>query len=593
MIFNSFDYETTGLRPYHGDRIFSYCIGSDTGSVDIRRVDRKDKVTNWKKLKSFFKDTSIGKIAHNLKFELSMNYVHGIEYPEETIFHDTMMMSRMLRSDAPSHKLDDLCRFYCGDSELTREWDRIDNEVARIFKVTDSYQKIPKYLMDEYQKADGERTMLLFELFYPIIKKDTDLYNSYKVEIQTVITTQRLESHGIRFSPWHAKKLIVWMQEELDKIQHKLYDMFGEYINLNSDKEIIRLLFGKLDMPILKYTKNKNPVVDKDAIFFLQKENPHPVLDCILKQRSYTKGISIIKGYEKSCKEVEKGIFIIFPNINTNHASTGRMTSNNPNLQNVSKRKGLKNPYPVPARQCYIPRPNCFLAMTDYSGIEMVIAVQCTGSKRLIKLLTEKFDFHSACAESFFGDRFTKETNKEIKSMLRSAAKNARFAMLYGGGIYTVANTLLLSVKEAKYGKDRDKERFPEFYDLMDECSSIAREKGYIETLFGRKLYVQKHKSYVATDYRVQGTAAEVFKRGEVAVDNLLKIAYPDIRLLVPVHDELMMEIPRYYLQCKERVMGEISEKMTAIDRITVPLRVEWKMSSTTWDNAKEVKIEY
>ena len=134
--------------------------------------------------------------------------------------------------------------------------------------------------------------------------------------------------------------------------------------------------------------------------------------------------------------------------------------------------------------------------------------------------------------------------------------------MLYGGGIQTVANTLLLSVKEAKYGKDRDKEKFPEFYDLMDTCSSVAREQGYIETLFGRKLYVPKHKSYIATDYRVQGTAAEVFKRGEVAVDKFLKSDYPDIRLLVPVHDELMGEMPRHHLKNKFKIMKAIEDKM-------------------------------
>jgi DNA polymerase-1 len=258
----------------------------------------------------------------------------------------------------------------------------------------------------------------------------------------------------------------------------------------------------------------------------------------------------------------------------------------------VSKRKGLKNPYPVPARQCYIPRPNSVLFMVDYSGIEMRVAVQCSGSARLIKLLHDDFDFHSACAESFFGKRFTDEKDKEIKKMLRSAAKNARFAMLYGGGIKTVASTLLLSIKEAKYGKDCDRERFPEFYDLMDDCSSFAREHGYIKTLFGRKLNVPRHKSYVATDYRVQGTAAEVFKRGEVKVDKYLKENYPDIRLLVPVHDELMGDMPRKYLQHKFKIMKEIENRMINIERITVPLSVEWKMSSTTWDGAKEVKVE-
>ena len=592
MIYQSFDYETTGLKPYHGDRMFAYCIGDEQGEVEVKRVDGKNSKKNWERLQDFFDDISIGKVAHNLKFELSLGDVHNINTPEETVFHDTMIMSRILRSDTPSHKLDDLCRRYCGDDSLTKEWDEIDTEVDRIFKVTESYQKIPKYLMHKYQVADGQRCMLLFQLFLPALLKDPDLYETCKVEIETIKTTQRLESHGIRFSPYHAEKLISWMEKELDKIQHEIKSEIGEYINLNSDKEVVRILFNKLEMPVLKFTDNKNPAIDKDVIFYLQKSNPHPILDCILRQRSYVKGISIIKGYIKSCRKTKSGIYIIHPNINTNHALTGRMTSSNPNLQNVSKRKGLKNPYPVPARQCYIPRPHCILFMVDYDGIEMRIAVQCSGSKRLIKLLYENFDFHKACAESFFGKRFTDEKDPEIKAMLRSAAKNGRFAMLYGGGIQTVANTMLLSVKEAKYGKDRDRERFPEFYDLMDDCSAMAREQGYIETLFGRKLYVPRHKSYIATDYRIQGTAAEVFKRGEVAVENFLIQYYSDIRLLVPVHDELMGEMPRHHLKNKLEIMREISNKLTNIERITVPLTVGWKLSTTTWDGAKEVKID-
>lgn len=561
------------------------------GVTTITRLDHSDQGANemgWGRLRNYFQNTNLIKVAHNLKFELSFNYVHGIEAPEDTVFHDTMIMSRMLRSDAPSHRLDALCELYCNDTDMTKDWSRLDKEVDQIFKTTKSYQKIPVHIMDKYQAADGQRTILLFHLFYSEMVKDKELYECYLNEIEVIKVTQRLESLGIKFSYYHSRRLIKWMENELDKIQSEVYALFGEWINLNSDQEISRILYKKLDMPIVALTQTGNPAVDKDVIFYLQKEKDHPILDLILRQRSYTKGISIIKGYEEATSK--EGI--VHPNINTNHALTGRMTSSNPNLQNVSKRKGLKNPYPVPARQCFIPRAGNLLFMVDYSGIEMRLAVQCTGSERLIKLLNENFDFHAACAESFFGDRYTKEKDIEIKKMLRSAAKNARFAMLYGGGIKAVANTLLLSVKEAKYGKDKDRDQFPELYDLMDDCSDFAKEHGYIKTIFGRKLYVPKGKTYIATDYKIQGSAAEVFKRGEVAVDKLLREKYPDIRLLVPVHDELVGEVPRKYMKDLRSIFTEISEKMTSIDKITIPLTVEWSISTTTWNNKKEFKID-
>ena len=585
MKYCSFDFETTGLSPFKGAVPFSYCIGHEDGRVGVYRLDGKDKLKNTLRLQRFWQDTSRAKICHNLKFELHFLKVLGIDIPEKTELHDTMIMSQLLRNDAVSHALDNLFWEMGGDE--SGKMKELDKKVERMGKAYGGYYKVPEYLMRQYQINDGVRTMLLFQLWIDDIKSNHRLYDDYRNEIELIKTTQRLEEYGINISPRHAKRLIDWMKDELDKVQNECFKMFGEYINLNSGDQVARVLYKKLKFPILEFTDSGKPATGKEVILELQKKFQHSILDLILRQRSYTKGIAIVNGY---LDHAVNGI--IHPNIKTNHARTGRESSSDPNLQNVSKDAVLKNPYPVPARQCFICRRDHVLFFVDYSGIEMRLIIDTAEEESLIQLLKDGGDPHALAAELFYGDRFTKEKDPSIKKVLRSASKNASFGKAYGAGLGSVAAALNLTTLEAEPGYKEYGRKLPKIFNFTNNISRIVREQGYIETAFGRKLNVSIDKAYIGANYVIQGTAAGILKRAQVRVDKYLKEKWGDqIRLVLPIHDELVISYPRDLLVEKNKILNDISEIMTSIDEIKVPLEVEWKITTTTWDKAYDITL--
>jgi DNA polymerase-1 len=496
----------------------------------------------------------------------------------------------------------------------------IDNQIARARKIYPTYREIPKPLMTQYQQNDVERTMLLFQSMWPLLNEKPRMLQEYYVELELVQATVLLEEHGIMVSRTEAENLVRWLRSELESNHQECVDTLGEWINFGSYPAVTRLLYHTMKFPVVKNDDN-TIATDKDAFEelrqYCQTDRQHQVLDMILRHRSYTKGIAMVSSYLKAAD----GNDIIHPHINTNRAVTGRESSSNPNMQNVSKEVALKTKFPVPARKCFRARPGNVLILCDYAGIEMRLAVQGTGSERLIELLTHDFDFHDACAQSFFGPRYTDQgtclqfyltddhrrqkeyrglcdrigreeaatqTYKKAKKMLRSAAKNGRFAMLYGAGLKSVANTLMMSLAEARAGYVRDKSEYPEFYVFMDECTQFAREHGYIETFFGRELRVNPTKPYKATDYSIQGSAAGLFKRAQVRATKWLQ-ENSGARFVLPVHDEFLFEYPRSELSKLNEWKAGITPVLTQFDEITVPLTVEWKMSTYTWDRAKEL----
>jgi len=619
----SFDTETTGLDPYRGARIFAWSTCDETGNVAISRYDTDKDSHN--KIQQLLYDTSTAKVCHNLHFDLGMLQIENYNIPKNTVWHDTMLICQILNNLEPSNSLDELAYKY-GGYPMEQ-----DTPITAASKIYGSYDKIPKHLMNEYQYADAERTMLLFKTFYPIIKRDPAAYAEYLVELALVHTTIQFERRGMMLCKPEALKLLSWIDSELKQVQQDTVALIKYPINLNSPKQVVHLLYEELGWPVL--TMNKSglaPATDKDALEELRSASVEynmsqraiDVLDLILRQRSYTKGRGMILSYLEAadCND------IICPHLNTNSARTSRESSENPNMQNVQKELALKTRFPVPARKCFRARPGYVLFLLDYAGIEMKLAVQATGSVRLIKMMAEGFDFHDACAKLFYGTRYTNagtgvqyyltgdhrrqkayrelvervgrddaltQTFEIVKQMLRSAAKNGRFAMLYGAGVQQVAHTLGLTLEETKEGYARDRAEFPELYTMMDDCITQANSQGYIETFFGRKLRVNPRKAYTATDYKIQGSAAGLFKRAQVRVANYFKHKWGlfDIAIWMVVHDELIIELPRELMTHSDEILRDVMLLMTLFPEITVSMNVEVKKSAYLWSDAKKYKL--
>ncbi len=605
----AFDVETTGLDPYHGAEIFAYSTCDEEGNVEVKRFDGRNGDRNRASLQRLFDDTSIAKVAHNYHFEYSVLLENGFEVPEETRWEDSMIMSQLFDNIAASHALDELCISYCSDTKTVREWMDIDAEIVRARGIYGTYDKIPKPLMDRYQYIDAERCMLLFKMFYPFIKKDRRVFGDYINEIELVKVTTAFERKGVMLCKSEVGKLMGWMEGELKKVEEESFKLLGQYVNLNSPDQVASILFDQLRLPILSRTKTKKPAIDKDALEelrpYAEKRGPEvvAVFDLILRQRSYTKGVAMVSSYRDLAKNE-----IVHPHINTNRAQTGRESGENPNLQNVSKNAALKVRYPIPARKCFRARPGCVLFLIDYAGIEMRLIIELTKEPELLKLIRDNGDPHALAASLFYGETFNDPDRalafvrgndaefsgdeKTAKKVLRSAAKNSQFALAYGARLPKIAETLMLSKGEAKPGYDKYCERFPLIESFTNRMKQQIESVGYVVTPFGRKLKTNPTKPYSASNYLVQGTAAGILKRAQVRVHRYLEETWGgEVYILLPIHDELIIEMPRKYLKESKLILQDIRHEMIDMEEIKVPLEVEAKMTNYIWSNAKEYEI--
>ena len=573
------DYETSSLEARSG-KIFSasYTWISDgytevhrsSGAIRFYDSDAKEigrGQADFRTRLAAFWASKCQAVAHNLKFELHFTIEECYAINPFKILHDTMIMSQYIDNLCPNHGLDYLFNRFHGEKV---EWiTEADKNVSKAVKIYGSYDKIPEELMYTYQLGDGIRGALLYRLFWPLIT----IPGEYWYEIQLIRVTVEMERRGLMIDRKQSNALIDNMRVELKLNEIKTRKIAGRYVNLLSEKQLKQLLFLELGFPEMDST-------DKNAILTID----HPIVDCIQKARAYTKGIAVIEGYLKAADEKD----CIHPNIRTNKAGTGRETSENPNVQNISKEFKAGTIYTVPARRCFRGRPGYVFLLVDYSGIEMRLAVQGTNSNKLFKLCEDGYDFHASCAWSFYGDHYDKEKDPELKSALRSRAKNARFAMLYGAGLEQTARTLGLTVDEVRAGYERDKKDFPEFYELMDRCTHDARKQGYITTYFGRKLRVPLDRPYAATDYLIQGSATGLFKHAQVDVANYFKRAGLDCHIIIPVHDELVIEVKRG--TPLKALTQAIAEKMTDCIQIKVKLDVAFSIATYTWDKKESYK---
>lgn len=581
----AFDTETTGFELYRGHKMFSWSWADEDGNVGVHRVDSLKKGVRKKSmdaLQALFDDTSTAKVCHNLKFDLAAILGAGIQVPKNTVFHDTIIMSQMLQNLAPTHALEKLCSTLCNYPTTN------DELVKKYTRGGKGYHTVPKKIMDAYQKDDVVRTMLLFQLWWPEIQEDAALLADYWNEMVLIPITQRMEARGIMIHKRNTEALLADLEEKVQDAYDEVYSINGEHLNLNSSPQVAGLLYQKLEMMPPKLTATGQPSTSKDAIFALLKDYQHPVLHALSKHRSYSHGIPIVASY---LDHMDKNS-VVHCTINTNRAKTGRQSASKPNMQNVSKEQALANPYPIPARKCFRARPGYVNFHVDYAGIEMRLAINVSKDQAMVDLVESGGDPHAEAATIFYGSKFMDEQDTKKKKILRSAAKNGQFAIIYGASDKRLAETILLPRDEARKVKKLYGQKFPGIMGLSKNLIREVKEKGYIKTPFGRKLQVYRDKAYISTNYLIQGTAAGVLKRAQVRVARYLQEACGDaVQLLLPIHDELVIEYSRQYLGRYKEILGEVSRLMCDFKEFVIPMAVEWKLTTTTWDKAKDVNI--
>ena len=581
----SYDTETTGLSRYHGKKIFGWSTCNVEGDIGVLRCDKGRRLKNVPKLRKFWQDNSITKVMHNAKFDLGMTEdLLKCQLAETAPFHDTMIMSHLLQNDRMNHQLKHLAWVLAGITNND------EKEVKAIVKEGGDYSMVPEPVMDTYQRLDAERTQLLHMFFYPRIQANPKLLECYQNELELVATTLRMEERGVMLNVAKASQMREDLLDKKEDALDRLEAEVGLNINPNSSKQLQWLLFDKLGMPVLATSpKSGQPKTDKFVLAELAETYPdNVVLDCIMQYRSWSKGAEAMQGY-LTLADMDA---IIHPNIKQNGCTTGRESCSNPNLQNVQKDRGLFNPYPVPERKVFRPRPGFVHIHIDYSGIEMRLLIHYSHDENMIKEMNSaRKDPHILAAELFYGTRWRKATKKQRKE-LRDATKNANFSIPYGSSWQKVCKILGLDPATGKRRFELYKETFPDLVGMNKRLAREGRENGFIVTEFGRQLQVPRNKGYVATNYIIQGTAAGILKRAQNRTWKYLKEATGgEVRPLLPIHDEIVFEYPRNRLQDLRDILPRVRELMIDFPQFSVPLDVSIEIATIDWSKKKEFKL--
>lgn len=586
MSVQTFDVETdarigVGPRPYAGDRIFAWQTCDEEMNVRTHRIDPKRKDPE---LQRWLNDTSVEKVCHNLKFELTMLRVCGYTWPKATVWHDTMIMSQLLDNLRHTHALAELAYALTARTlhPFTME---VDKAVQREARINGGYHRVGYQLMEKYQGLDVLRTMLLWHVWSDDIKGA--LWDDYRNEIALIeYPTIDMEARGVMLDIKRTIELMAWLENECIRAERDLVDSVGTEINLRSPDQLGWLLYSKLKLPILGYTDTRKPSTKDEVLDRLD----HPAVDIVKRHRAYTKGYGIIKGY----LSLADGDDIIHPNIQTNRARTGREACSDPNLQNVSKSDvvydeatGAQKNYPVPARKCFRPRPGHVLMVCDQAGIELRLLLEAANCTKMMDLMRQGHHPHVVANQYFWSGSPRAFVHKKGDKARYDKGKNGHFGIWYGCDDKTFANTIGLPLEQALPGLRAYEREFPEARALnKDGIARVKRERFRVTTPFGRPLRIQRDEVYAWLNYYIQGTAAGIIKRGQTRLKPMDGV-YP----VLTVHDDIMFEVERRRMKDLRDVVAEIREAMVNIDEIKVPLEIEPKISATTWDAVKEVNL--
>jgi len=582
----SYDVETTGLRPYEGDRMFAYSVCNTKGKAYAQRLDGNPlrQFRGRKRLEHFWADSGIPKVMHNAKFDLTFTErLLGRRLDDHEI-HCTHKMSFLTANHSYSHSLDEL-------AWLLGEYPRMDAEVRKLAKLAGGYDKVSAAKMEQYQLYDAERGQFLFQFFYPKILANPQWLDCYRTEMDLIRTTMRMEERGLMVRVDQTKQMIKELTHKVDESREALFRLAGKRFNPQADAQLRWLLYRKLRLPILKRTeKAKLAATDKEVLRQLKEKHPHQAIDLILMIRAYTKGRATLEDYLRIAGDAG----IIHPTVNTCGAITGRESSENPNLQNVQKSGVLLNPYPVLAREAFRPRPGHILLLIDYSGIQMRLLIHYAGEEEMVRCLRKgDGDVHRLAAESFYGDKFTKlKQGSKPWNTYRGAAKNANFAVPFGAGTRKVVQVLGVGEAAGLQGDRRYRARFPKIVNLSRTVSTWVRRDGFVKTEFGRHIHTPRNKAYMGTNYLIQGTEADILKRAQNRVHryNVTQTA-DEVKLLLMVHDEILLEYPRSRLSDLPGYLKDVRKLMIDFPMFDVPLEVDAQVATVSWEHKRKLPI--
>ena len=536
-----------------------------------KQLDRDEVL---KQLEPILNDNKAKIIGHNLKYDRSVLLNHGVAL--NGIQHDTMLESYVCNSVASRHDLDTLCEKYLDHTNIHFE------DVAGKGAKQITFDQVELDIALDYAAEDADMVLRLHQKFWKELQqkkkaKQKELYQTIELPMLKVLSN--IERNGVLLDAKQLEKQGKKLSKRIIEVEHQAFELAGGKFNLSSPKQIQEILFEKQGIPVIRKTPKGQPSTAEDVLQELAEEYPLPKL--LLEHRMLSKLKSTY---------VDKLPTLINPKTNRIHTSyhqavaiTGRLSSSDPNLQNIP----IRNEEGRQVRQAFVATKEFKILAADYSQIELRIMAHLSKDDRLCDAFAKGEDIHRATAAEVFGLSLDK-----IESEQRRAAKAINFGLIYGMSAFGLAKQLGITRTEAQQYVSLYFERYPGVKKYMDNIREQAREQGYVETLFGRRLYLpdinnknvqrRQYAERTAINAPMQGTAADIIKRAMIEIDNNLQDKQDECRMIMQVHDELVFEVRENVIDLTKQ---NIVDQMEAAAKLTVPLVVDAAVGNN-WDEA-------
>ena len=575
----AFDTETSSLDYMRTEIVgVSFCIEPGhaayvpLGHDYAGAPEQLDRARVLEALRPMLEDPNHGKVGQHLKFDIHVLQNYGVQLRGQR--HDTMLESYVLNSTATRHDMDSMAAHLLGMRTIHFE------DVAGKGAKQISFNQVSVEKAAEYAAEDADVTLRLHRVLWPRLQQLPALAGIYQqIEQPLVAVLQRMERHGVLIdrAMLHAQSGEIALRlREIEALAH--VEAAGPF-NLESPKQLQQILFERLGLPVMRKTPSGTPSTAEDVLEELAVDYPLPRL--ILEYRGLAKLRSTYT--ERLPEQINPDTGRVHTSYHQAVAATGRLSSTDPNLQNIP----IRSPEGRRIRQAFTAPAGYRLLAADYSQIELRIMAHLSGDEGLLRAFAEERDIHQATAAEVFSVALD-----QVSPDQRRSAKAINFGLIYGMSAFGLARQLGVARAAAQSYVELYFARYPGVRRYMDATREQARRDGYVETVFGRRLYLpeihsrnrqlQQGAERAAINAPMQGTAADIIKRAMLTIDAWCQRPEVPAKLLMQVHDELVLEVAEDFI---DQAALEVGARMSAAAQLAVPLKVEVG-SGLNWDEA-------
>ena len=572
------DTETTGLDymdtelvgislSYQAGEAYYIPLNHDDDSVDQLALD-----IVLKELRPLLESSSNKIIGQNIKFDKNVLAKYGVDIA--SIKNDTMMMSYVLDASATRHNLDALSSYYLNYKTSTFE-DVAGKGVKQI-----TFDKVPIEAATNYAAEDADITLRLYEELNPRLEGETSLNKlNDEIEIPLIEVLSEMEQNGAILNSKILNSQSKDLEGRIKKLEEKAYQIAGEEFNLGSTKQLREIFFEKLKYRIIKKTPGGQPSTDEKVLAELAEEYELPKV--LLEHRTLSKLKSTYT--DKLPNQVSQSTGKVHTSFHQAVTTTGRLSSSDPNLQNIPIRTedGRR------IRQAFEPSKGNKFISADYSQIELRVMAHMSKDEGLLEAFREGQDVHSKTASEVFDVGI-----KDVTPDLRRNAKAINFGLIYGISAFGLGKQLGISRNLAAEYMAMYFEKYPDVKKYMESTKEFASQNGYVETLFGRRLYLRdinatnamrrQASERAAINAPVQGTAADIMKIAMINMHKAIKTQKSEAKLILQVHDELILDTPKDEI---DKIVSLVTESMMGAANLDVPLEIDIGIGDN-WDQA-------